>query len=203
MTGIFITIEGGEGAGKSSLLRGLQDSLEKSGTIPLMTREPGGVPLAESIRSVVLDGGKDIADRTELLLFLAARAQHVEELVLPALSSGQTVICDRYSDSTIAYQGYARGMGPDIVWELCNFASDGLWPSLTFLLDITAEEGLRRSGCEDRMEAESLDFHKNVRNGFLDIAKRNPERFVILDATKPPEMILEQALTALHACEVI
>jgi len=159
------------------------------------------------LRRILLDSSSRLDDKAELFLFLADRAQHVGECIRPALARGAWVICDRYSDSTVAYQGYGRGMDIDMLRSLCDASSGGLMPDRTLLLDLPEEEGLARartrngaSGTEDtegRFEAERLEFHRRVRRGFLALAGREPERFIVLDATRPPREILHEALRRL------
>ncbi len=198
---LFVTVEGGEGAGKSTLLAGLRNSLGALSIPLLCTREPGGTELAEKIRKLLLSAGPAPSPRAELLLFLAARAEHVEKLVIPALAEGKLVLCDRFHDSSIAYQGVARGLGVSKVEELCDFASNSLWPDLTLYLDLDPEEGMKRAASRselDRMEREKAGFRQLVRRGFLAIGERQPHRFHSLDARLPPDALLEQALAILH-----
>ncbi|MCB1136012.1 MAG: dTMP kinase [Chlamydiia bacterium] len=197
--GFFITLEGGEGGGKTTLAQSLKQHFETQGRRVLCTREPGGCALAESVRALVL-GRSDtvsIGQRAELFLFLAARAQHVAERIAPALEEGVVVICDRFTDSSVAYQGYARGLGMELVRSLSLAATGDLSPDLTFVLDLPPELGLqraRRVSEADRMESEALAFHQRVREGFLRIAKEDPARVHVLDATQPIAVVLEQAL---------
>ncbi len=201
---MFLTVEGVEGAGKSTLLRLLAEALKERGTVCLCTREPGGSPLGRQIRPLLLQSSQSMDIRAELFLFLADRAQHVAEIICPALARGEWVLCDRYSDSTIAYQGYGRGMDKDALQELDSWASGGLWPDITLLLDLPVEEGLARArvrnglqnmeDAEGRFEAETLAFHKRIRQGFLERAARWPERFCVLDACRSPEELLAEAL---------
>lgn len=194
---LFVTFEGGEGAGKSMLVASLVKALSNRGLNVTATREPGGSELGNQIRQLLLHQEKgSISDRAELLLFLASRAQHVDKLIVPALNAGHIVLCDRFSDSTIAYQGAARGLGVSGVEHLCNFATGGLIPDITFLLDIEPEIGFKRvrnaqerGGGIDRIESEALSFHNSVRQGFLDIASRYPDRVKVIDATLPPEAV--------------
>ena len=206
LEGLFFTIEGGEGAGKSTLLNKLRDALKAGGYDVITTREPGGTSLAEELRAIFLNPhykGK-ICSRAELFMMLAARAQHVEELIRPALFEGKIVLCDRFSDSTIAYQGYGRGLGGDYVQNLCEFSAFSLKPHMTFLLDVPPQIGLARArsvvekGSPDRIEAEALQFHENVRAGFLKMSEKDLARFCVLDATHPPELIFDFAWAALQ-----
>lgn len=204
---MFLTIEGVEGSGKSTLLLLLASALKERGLTCLCTREPGGCPLGQQIRPLLLQSSQSMDSRAELFLFLADRAQHVAEIIRPALERGDWVLCDRYADSTIAYQGYGRGMDRDLLQELNHQATDGLWPDLTLLLDLPAEQGLARARArngrdgmeeaEGRFEAEALAFHQRIRQGFLDRASRWPERFCVLNALHAPEELLAEALEAI------
>jgi dTMP kinase len=190
--GHFISIEGIEGCGKSTQTSLLKGWLEKKGERVLLAREPGGTEISEKIREILLDPMNARMDhRTELLLYLASRSQIVQELLLPALDSGQIVLVDRYSDSTLAYQGYGRGLDTGEIRFINSFASRDLLPDLTFLLDLDPVEGLKRKGMGnearkqgDRLEMEHLAFHLKVREGFLDIARDNPRRIVLVDADR-------------------
>lgn len=193
MGGLFITIEGIEGAGKTTLAAALAEKLRARGDDVIVTSEPGGGPVGESIRQILLDPSNSITDRAELLLFEAARAQHVETLIRPALERGAVVICDRYTDSSLAYQGAARGIGMEAVRSLNDFATAGLKPDRTILLDLPAREGLARQAKVDRVSSEGLAFHEAVRQGFLEAAQMEPERFVVIDASKPFELVLKEA----------
>lgn len=205
---MFLTVEGVEGSGKSTLLTALAGRLQAEGKAVLSTREPGGCPLGTQIRPLLLHADWTPDPSAELFLFLADRAQHVAEVIRPALAAGTQVLCDRYADSTIAYQGYGRGMDVEWLHKLNDFATGGLWPDLTLVLDLPAETGLLRatrrnaglgmSQAEGRFEAESLAFHERIRQGFLDRARRYPERFCVLDATLPPRDLAGQAWAALR-----
>lgn len=201
--GFFVTFEGGDGAGKTTLVGNLARRLKEKGLPVVLTRAPGGTDLGQKIRDLLLHG-KDyaIAKRAELFLFLADRAQHVEQLIRPALEDGKIVLCDRFNDSTIAYQGHARGLSEDIVAKQCALACDGVQPDCTFYLDIAPQIGLERvqkGGAKDRIEAESLEFHEKIRSAFLRIAKREPERVFILDASLPLKEVERQAWEKLDA----
>ena len=201
---MFLTVEGVEGAGKSTFIGLLEDELRKRGVDFLRTREPGGCALGRQIRPLLLDVSQKVSDRAELFLFLADRAQHVADTIRPAIERGQWVICDRYADSTIAYQGYGRGMDPEELQKLNDYATGGLWPDITFLLDLPAEVGLGRAlarngregltQSEGRFEAEALAFHQRIREGFLARAARWPQRFRVLDAAQTPDAIVAQAM---------
>ena len=200
---MFLTVEGVEGAGKSTFIGLLEAELAKRGIPFLRTREPGGCALGRQIRPLLLDAAQKVDARAELFLFLADRAQHVADTIRPALARGEWVICDRYADSTIAYQGYGRGMDVELLQSLNDCATGGLWPDITFLLDLPAEVGLSRAlarngregltQSEGRFEAEALAFHQRIREGFLARAARWPERFRVLDASQSPEDVAAQA----------
>jgi dTMP kinase len=186
----FITIEGGEGSGKTTLIKRLKELFSEEDVV--VTREPGSTSLGEKIRQLLLE--KDIktpvSPYAELSLFLAARAQHIEDVIRPALNNKKIVICDRYNDSTIAYQGYARELGVEKVKDLCDFISQGVTPNVTFYLDIEPSMGLERIKAKkpyDRIESEKILFHQKIREGFLQIAKEEPGRFHVIDATSSPE----------------
>lgn len=204
----FITIEGPEGAGKSSCADLLKNHLELCGYPVICTREPGGTPLAEKLREVVKskpDQNETIHPETELLLMEAARAQHVREKIVPALKSGISVICDRFSDSTCAYQGGGRNMDMGTIEFLNSFAMAGCEPDLTLLLDLPPEVGFERvahrhsaDADNDRFEAEAMEFHKHVREAFLAIARKNPQRIKIIDASCSREEVAEQVKAVAH-----
>ncbi|MCB1180872.1 MAG: dTMP kinase [Chlamydiia bacterium] len=202
--GLFVTLEGGDGCGKSTLATHLRDELEKGGYQVVRTREPGGTPLAEHIRNLLLsdDPQMPIGDHAELLLFLAARAQHIQEVILPGLRNKKIVICERFNDSTIAYQGFARHMGHRSVEEMCALACDHLVPDCTFFLDLDPALGLKRISKEtsfDRLEQENLQFHKEVRQAFLHLADQHSERMIVLDASQSPDQLAGQAMDALRS----
>ncbi|HJX10100.1 MAG TPA: dTMP kinase [Candidatus Binatia bacterium] len=197
----FITFEGGDGTGKTTQLKALERHLQSKGCSCVSTREPGGTSLGKLIRQVLLEVGKQpIASPTELFLYLADRAQHVQEVILPAIDGGKIVLCDRYTDSTLAYQGYGRGIDLDLLRQLNEFANRGVKPDLTLLLDCPVELGLSRTaqrqsnagsarGREDRFEREKVEFHEKVRAGFLAMAGAEPERFRIIDASRSVEQV--------------
>ncbi len=201
--GKFITIEGGEGAGKTTLIESLAAGLEQQGYAVLTTREPGGIPIAEKIREVILDRTHTGMDsRTEALLYAAARRQHLTEKVIPALEAGKTVICDRYIDSSLAYQGYARGLGMSAIEEINRFAIEGWMPDVTLFLDLPVEIGLRRIAEAGEREINRLDleresFHAKVRAGYLKLLELHPRRIVRIDAEQSPESVLIDAMAAL------
>ncbi|MFY9230294.1 MAG: dTMP kinase [Candidatus Nanopelagicales bacterium] len=183
MSGYFIVFEGGEGAGKSTQEALLTEALEERGLTVTRTREPGGTPAGEEIRRVVLSPEFEGLDpRAEALLFAAARGEHVARVIRPALERGEVVICDRYLDSSVAYQGYARGLGPRRIRDLSLWATNELLPDLTIVLDIDPADGLGRFTERDRLEAEPLDYHRQVRAAYLALAEEDPERYLVLDA---------------------
>ena len=199
MAGLFITLEGPECAGKSTQLKLLADFLKESGWNVLCTREPGGTTLAEDIRKMLLEKrNEDIAPETELLLFAASRAQHVRQVILPHLEKGGAVICDRFIDSTTAYQGYARGLSIEFIDKLNEYCVCGRNPDVTLLFDLPVEETWKRLSLRsqgkggDRMESQGNAFHTAVRNGFLQIAQRNPERMHLLNAMDSIENIASE-----------
>lgn len=207
--GFFITLEGGEGAGKSSLLASLASFFREQGYEVVVTREPGGTPLGEMIRHWLLthQDSIQIGSQAELLLFLAARAQHIEEIIQPALIAGKIVLCDRFNDSTVAYQGVARRLDSAYVQQLCQLVCGAIQPHLTFFLDVEPEVGLKRSqkvdkeqaasGVLDRIESQTLTFHQAVQEAFRQIAKQEPERICTLDANQKQELVFEQAKQAI------
>jgi dTMP kinase len=192
----FITFEGGDGTGKSTQIKALERHLAARGRSFVATREPGGTPLGKLIRRALLEVGEQpIGSPTELFLYLADRAQHVQDVILPALENAKIVLCDRYTDSTLAYQGYGRGIDLKVLRELNRIADRGVKPDLTILFDCPVEIGLSRIGRrlaeegggadrEDRFEREKAEFHEKVRTGFLELARAEPERFRIIDASR-------------------
>lgn len=186
----FITLEGVEGSGKSTIINFIKDSLETSGKKVVVTREPGGIDIAEQIRSVILDkNNTKMEGRTEALLYAAARRQHLVEKVIPSLKEGNIVLCDRFVDSSLAYQGYARGLGIDEVFSVNKFAIDDLMPDLTLYLDLDPQIGLNRiaknKGREiNRLDLEEINFHMKVREGYEEVLKMFPERIVRIDANQ-------------------
>ena len=200
---MFITLEGPEGSGKTTAVEATVKALEEKGYQIVRTREPGGTPISEQIREVILDKRNTSMDpRTEALLYAASRRQHLVEKVWPALKEGKIVICDRYLDSSLAYQGGARGLGVDNVLNVNLFATENTFPDLTLLFDIKPEEGLKRIAANasrevNRLDLEKLEFHNKVRETFLSLAKRYPERFVIIDASKSREEVAKATLEAI------
>ena len=206
---MFITFEGIEGSGKSTALLLLAQELERRGFDVLRTREPGGCGLGRAIRPILLDARtRSLNMRAELYLFLADRAQHVAEVIRPALEAGQIVLCDRYTDSTLAYQGYGRGLDPEKLRRINEMATGGLAPDLTLLMDLPVGLGLERAGLrnqrqgtvisEGRFDAESMDFHERVRQGYLALAEEEPQRIACINAEQRPEDVLLQALSAVE-----
>lgn len=193
----FVTFEGIEGSGKTTQVRLLSRYLTEKGIDHRVTREPGGTPLSDDIRAILLaPRAEPVLPETELLLYEAARAQHVRSLILPALASGQAVLCDRFADATSAYQGFSRRIDEDLIGTLNAFASAGLAPDLTVLLDIAPEEGIERvhgrGRILDRMEGESLEFHRRVREGYLRLHDRHPGRIVLIDGSLPAEDVFRR-----------
>ncbi|KYD00945.1 dTMP kinase [Heyndrickxia sporothermodurans] len=198
MSGLFITIEGPEGAGKTTVLNKLGNELEQRGLNIVMTREPGGIRIAEQIRKVILDKSNTEMDaRTEALLYAAARRQHLIEKVIPALNQGAIVLCDRFIDSSLAYQGVGRELGIEEVFSINKFAIQDVMPDLTIYFDIDVELGLKRieenKGREvNRLDLEKMDFHMNVRNGFRKLLDLFPHRIYEVDASKPLESVYQE-----------
>lgn len=200
---MFITLEGPEGSGKTTAIQKAVDTLTHMGYEIIRTREPGGTEIAEQIRNVILDKANTSMDpRTEALLYAASRRQHLVEKVWPALKEGKIVICDRYLDSSLAYQGGARGLGIENVLNINLFATENTWPDLTLLFDIDPSIGLSRINKNadrevNRLDLEKLEFHKKVRQTFLDLAARFPERYVIIDASKSVDEVAKDTLDAI------
>ena len=191
--GYFITFEGAEGSGKSTQIRNAVAFLKKKGRSVVMLREPGGTRISEAIRAVLLDKNlKEMTPVTELLLYLAARAQIVREMILPALGKGKVVICDRFEDSTRAYQGFGRKLSLKAIEQAGQMVRGDLKPDLTFVLDIDIAQGLKRGGRHDRIEREAFSFHRRVRQGFLKLARKNPRRMTVLDTSKPLEWVSQR-----------
>ncbi len=191
--GYLITFEGAEGSGKSTQIRNATAFLKKKGRSVVMLREPGGTRISEAIREILLDKRlTEMAPVTELLLYLAARAQIVREKILPALNQGKVVISDRFEDSTRAYQGFGRQLSMEAIEQASKLVRGVLKPDLTFVLDIDVAKGLKRGGRHDRIERESLKFHERVRRGFLAIAKKEPKRVMVLDASKPVDFVSQK-----------
>ncbi len=194
--GFFVTFEGGEGAGKSTLIQSLHDYLLSTGKDVMKTFEPGATDFGKSIRATLLDDLKsDIPPESEFFLYLADRAYHVKHKIFPALAAGKVVLCDRFTDSTVAYQGAGRGLiSLERAESISLIATKGLTPDLTFFLDIDPNTSLARlKGAKDRLESEDISFHEKVRKGYLTLAKENPHRMIVIDATMPKEEVFEHA----------
>ena len=199
---LFITFEGGEGSGKTTLIDALHNELTSKGLSVIKTREPGSTPLGEKIREILLHQKYEVpmTPQTELCLFLASRAQHIKEVILPALNNNQIVLCDRFNDSTRVYQGIARGLGLEEVTDFCNFISQNLTPDLTFYLDIDPEIGTKRAKVKntfDRIESEKIAFHQKIRDAFLALAQKE-KRFCVLDASLSIEEVRKEALSKIN-----
>lgn len=205
--GLFIAFEGGDGAGKSTQAALLTQALSDAGHTVVRTREPGGTPVGEKLRSLVLDHGQgEIDARTEALIFAAARAAHATQVIAPAMARGEVVLSDRYADSSVAYQGAGRALGTESIFQLNDWATSGLWPDLTVLLDVSPESGRRRRTAgdttEDRMETEPDAFHATIRAAFLELAATHPDRYLVLPASDSIESLaraIEQRVLALVA----
>lgn len=198
--GIFITLEGPDGAGKSTQVENIKSYFENAGREVVVSREPGGTPISEKLRNIVLDNGNaEMDDITEMFVYAAARAQHVSEKIRPALDKGAVVVCDRFVDSSIAYQGYGRNLG-DQVGEVNRYATGGLEPDVTFFMDLDPEIGRSRIGkdARDRLEQQKLDFHYRVYEGYKAICEKYPERVVRIDATRTIDEIKEDIYSKLE-----
>jgi len=202
---MFITLEGGEGSGKTTVAKALIADFEARGYEVIYTREPGGNPIAEAIREVILDKqNTDMDVRTEALLYAAARRQHLVDVIEPALANGKIVICDRFIDSSIAYQGYARQIGPELVAEINRFAIGDKMPDLTLLLNIRPEVGLARINKDvnreiNRLDLEKMAFHNAVYEGYQELATKNPERIVVINAEQAVEAVVTDVLNVIKA----
>lgn len=197
--GCMIVCDGSNGAGKSTVLNAIEAHLRAAGRTPVMTREPGGTPIGEKIREILLSTETpEMCDVTELMLFAAARAQHVREKILPAIRSGNIVVSDRFDSATVSFQHYARGLPYDLIQQLNSIAIDGFRPDVTIILDLDPVIGLERVNSRgaalDRMELEQLDFLHKARNGYLEQARAEPARFVVIDASQPLERVIAQVL---------
>jgi dTMP kinase len=195
---VFITFEGPEGAGKTTVLRAVADALRAEGRDVFVTREPGDGPVGGEIRQILLHG-HDLQPLSEVFLFLADRAEHVARMIRPALEEGKVVLCDRYADSTVVYQGYGRGLDIDRLRAWNAVATGGLRPHLTILLDLDPVVGLQRLRSKDRLDAEPLEFHRRVRDGFLTEAACEPERWHIVDASRDADEVQTAVLQAINA----
>jgi dTMP kinase len=207
MNGLFLVFEGLDGSGKSTLIRGLNEELVRSGRVAVLTREPGGTPLAEDVRKILLRTDHEVpVAATELLLYAASRAQHVAGVIQPALKRGEWILCDRFSASSVSFQSFARGLDRANVDWLNTFAQQGTEPDLNILVDVTVEESERRQASRqsggqkaDRMESEKRSFHENVRRGYLAQAAEKPDRWLVLDGTLPPDELKQALITQLKA----
>lgn len=188
---MFVSFEGPEGAGKSTVIRAIDNRLRSNGRATFLTREPGSGPFGQKIREILLEG-EDMEPRAELFLFLADRAQHVARLIRPALEAGKIVLCDRYVDSTFVYQSIGRRLDAGFVVSANAFATQGLIPARTVLLDIAPEIGLSRQTSKDRLDLQPLEFHRSVREGFLRLAVAEPTRWIVIDADRPLEEVVNQ-----------
>ncbi|MHC5248839.1 dTMP kinase [Enterococcus sp. HY326] len=204
MNGLFITIEGPDGAGKTSVLEELYPKLQLRAKRPLLkTREPGGIPIAEKIRNIILDPRHETMDeRTEALLYAAARRQHLVEKVFPALADGKIVLCDRFVDSSMAYQGAGRRIGLAAIASINEFATEGTTPDFTLYLDVDSDTGLRRIRANrrhqvDRLDSEGLEFHQRVRHAYLRLAEENPQRITKVNATQSLPAVVNECLDAI------
>jgi dTMP kinase len=189
---VLVTFEGIEAAGKSTLIAALNEELTTRGNVVLVTREPGGTPLGDALRAVFLDPALTVDPIAEVMLLNASRAQLVADVIAPALKARSVVLCDRFFDATVAYQGYGRGLNVDSLLEICLTATHRIAPDLTFLIDIPVELSqarLRQRGSADRLEREGTAFHTRVREGYLALADRFPSRYVVLDGTQPPDVL--------------
>jgi len=195
--GLFITLEGPDGSGKSTQIRMLAERLSMSGIDYLTTREPGGTPISDAIRSILLDpANASMVAKTEALLYAASRAQHVAEVIRPALERGQFVLCDRYIDASMSYQAAGLGLSPEYVRQLSEDATDGLWPSRTYLIDVPADIGIQRAASGrgmqlDRIEQRDLEYHNRVREQFLSIAEQERDRVCVIDGTQPIQEVAD------------
>lgn len=191
--GLFITFEGADGSGKSTQLELTSKYLEKKNIEYIKTRDPGGTDLGCKIREILLNYDGNVASYCELFLYLADRAQHIEEKIMPALNEGNFVLCDRYVDSTMAYQGYARGLGAEQILRLNNIVAQSLMPDLTFLFDVSTEVSAQRVGDKkDRLESEAEDFHRKVRAGYLDLAGKFSDRIILINANNSIQEVQEE-----------
>ena len=192
--GLFITFEGADGSGKTTQLNKIKNFLEEKGFDVVVTREPGSLELGQKIRNILLHYDGVVADRCEIFLFLADRAQHVETFIKPAIEEGKIVLCDRHTDSTIAYQGYGREQDIELLKKLNEIAVNGLKPDLTMLFDVSTETAQERVGNEkDRMESIGIEFHRKVRNGYLELLKENSDRIKLINANNSIETVFEDA----------
>lgn len=191
--GLFITFEGADGSGKTTQLNNIKSFLEQKGFDVVVTREPGALEIGQKIRNILLHHDGIVADRCEMFLFLADRAQHIEMFIKPAIKDGKIVLCDRHTDSTIAYQGYGRGQDINLLKELNEIAVNTIKPDLTLVFDVSTEVAQERVGNEkDRMESAGIEFHKKVRNGYLELQKQEPDRIKLVNANNSIEEVFEE-----------
>lgn len=196
--GLFITFEGPDGCGKTTQMKLLAEYFTKNGKEVVLTREPGGKGLGEKVREILLNYDGEVSDRCESFLFLADRAQNIDIIVNPAVKQGKIVLCDRHIDSTVAYQGYGRGLDIERINMLNNLATNGKKPDLTFVFDVDVETSMKRVGKEkDRMESAGVEFHNRVRQGYLELAKQEPQRIKVINATKSIEEIHDEVINIL------
>jgi dTMP kinase len=194
--GLFITFEGADGCGKTTQLNLLKKYLEDKNYEVVLTREPGGKGLGEKVRDILLNYDGEVSDRCESFLFLADRAQNIDMIVNPAVDAGKIVLCDRHTDSTVAYQGYGRGLDIEQIIMLNNLATNDKKPDLTFVFDVDVETSMKRVGNEkDRMESAGMEFFNRVRQGYLELAKQEPDRIKVIDSTKSIDEVFEQVIT--------
>ncbi|HHY41685.1 MAG TPA: dTMP kinase [Thermoanaerobacterales bacterium] len=205
MKGKFITIEGPDGAGKTTQVRKISDYLKSKGFNVLVTREPGGTALGEKLREVLLTSeGESPVPEAEALIYAASRAQLVKKVIEPALDDGFIILCDRFVDSSLAYQGWARGLGIEKLADINGWFLKGVWPDLTIVLDIDPAQSLKRiSGKKDRLESEALEFHRKVREGFLKLSEIYPDRIKVVDASQSPHEIFKTILFELKKSGII
>ncbi len=193
--GLFITFEGADGCGKTTQMNLLKDYLIQNGYEVVLTREPGAKGLGEQLREILLNYDGEVADRCESFLFLADRAQNIETIVIPSIKQGKIVLCDRHIDSTVAYQGYGRGLDLDEINYLNNIATGGIKPDLTYVFDVDVETSAKRVGDEkDRMESAGKEFFNRVRNGYLELAQKEPQRIKVIDSTRSIEEVFQNVL---------
>lgn len=202
MNGLFITIEGNDGSGKTTIINGIKKMLSEKGIDYIQTREPGGSEIAEKIRQVILDKNNDKMDsRTEALLYAASRRQHIVEVVLPALNAGKLVLCDRFVDSSLAYQGYARGIGIEEVYKMNQFATEGLLPDLTIYLNVSPQVGIKRKSAQkelDRLEQEGISFHEKVFQGYQKMVEMFPKRIVAIDGERDAQAVIDDTVVVVE-----
>lgn len=202
--GLFITFEGTDGAGKTTQIQCLSANLKRAGYAVCLTREPGGTPISEQIRDMVLNPDhSEMSATTELLLYAASRAQHVSEVIKPALEAGKIVISSRFTDAMVVYQGHGRGLDLDRIHHLNRIATDGVTPDVTFVLDLPVEIGLQRvqksRGGLDRLEGEKIEFHRRLRDGYQTLAKQEPQRLKLIDAQVNSEQVYAQIQTVIQS----